>query len=353
MRLVLMVLLLFGGAAQSVAQIGGTAAPFARMGFSARGVGLGNAGAAVIAAGELHPYYNPALVSFADYYDLTLTYTFLPWERSLNFASFLGKIGPTAGIGAAWINAGVDNIDARNRDGEPTGTLRTSENLFMLSFANRFTEDFSAGLTLRGYLASFAKEIRNSFTIGLDAGVLYRLALDSLSKLSFAVSVADLFSQYRWDTTPIYELQGATTTDPMPLSVRVSLAWQRDHLFGLHSIVLAADVQLLTVMLEGRRAVFITEGGALRQSVESQQVRRSEVQLRLGAMVQPVRALKFRIGIDRIGVQGLPLLETAKPAAGFSIEYPIESVVAVLDYAFVLEPFAPIGMSLISLGVKF
>jgi hypothetical protein len=70
-------------------------------------------------------------------------------------------------------------------------------------------------------------------------------------------------------------------------------------------------------------------------------------------MLQPVRALKFRIGIDRIGVQGLPLLETAKPAAGFSIEYPIESVIAVLDYAFVLEPFAPIGMSLISLGVKF
>jgi hypothetical protein len=101
--------------------------------------------------------------------------------------------------------------------------------------------------------------------------VLYRLALDSLSKLSFAVSVADLFSQYRWDTTPIYELQGATTTDPMPLSVRLSLAWQRENLFGLHSIVLAADVQLLTVVLEGRRAVFITEGGALRQSVESEQ----------------------------------------------------------------------------------
>jgi hypothetical protein len=118
-------------------------------------------------------------------------------------------------------------------------------------------------------------------------------------------------------------------------------------------MVLAADVQVLTVMLEGRQTVFITEGGVLRQSVESESVRRSETHLRLGAMLQPVRVLKLRIGIDRIGLQGLPLLEAAKPAVGFSVEYPIETVLAVLDYAFVLEPFAPIGMSLISLGVKF
>ncbi|RFM24943.1 MAG: hypothetical protein D0433_03310 [Candidatus Thermochlorobacter aerophilum] len=50
MKLALIALLLCGSAAQGVAQIGGTAAPFARMGFAARGVGLGNAGAAVIAA---------------------------------------------------------------------------------------------------------------------------------------------------------------------------------------------------------------------------------------------------------------------------------------------------------------
>lgn len=41
--------------AESRAQIGGAAAPFARMGFSARGVALGNAGGAVISAGELQP----------------------------------------------------------------------------------------------------------------------------------------------------------------------------------------------------------------------------------------------------------------------------------------------------------
>jgi hypothetical protein len=58
MRLALLALLLSGFAAESGAQIGGTAAPFARMGFSARGVGLGNAGAAVIAAGEVSKQRN-------------------------------------------------------------------------------------------------------------------------------------------------------------------------------------------------------------------------------------------------------------------------------------------------------
>lgn len=339
--------------AESRAQIGGAAAPFARMGFSARGVALGNAGGAVISAGELQPYYNPALISFADYYDATLTYTFLTLDRSLNFASFLGKVGPTAGLGVAWINAGVSNIDARNRDGEPLGTLSTSENLFMLSFANRFTDDFSVGLTLRGYLAALARDLRNSFTVGFDIGALYRLTLDSLSTLTLALSAADILSQYRWDTTPIYDLQGTTTTDPMPLALRASLAWQRKGLLGWQTVVLAAEVQVLTVALEGRRTVFVTEGGVARQTLESETLRRSEVHLRLGAMLQPVSALKFRIGLDRIGLQGVALLEIATPSVGFSVEYPIERVLAALDYAFVLEPNAPIGMNLISLGVKF
>lgn len=340
-------------AGESPAQIGGAAAPFARMGFSARGVGLGNAGGAVVVAGELHPYYNPALAGFADYYDATLTYTFLTLDRSLNFASFLGKVGPTAGIGAAWINAGVSNIDARNRDGEPIGSLSTSENLFMLSFANRFTDDFSVGLTLRGYLASFAREIRNSFTLGFDVGALYRITLDSLSALTVALSAADILSQYRWDTTPIYDLQGATTTDPMPLSLRASLAFQREEIFGLRALLLAAEMQVLTIAFEGRRTVFVADGGVARQTIESETLRRSEVHLRLGAMLQPIRALKFRLGIDRLGLQGVGLFEIAAPAVGFSVEYPIESILAALDYAFVLEPNAPIGMSLISLGVKF
>lgn len=347
-------LLLIGSIAElSWAQVAGAAAPFSRMGFSARGTGLGNAGSAVIASGELHPYYNPALVSFAEYYDASLTYTFLAFDRTLNFASFLGKIGPTAGIGAAWINAGVGNIDARNRDGRQTGTLSVSENLFMLSFANRFADEFSLGLTLRGYLASLAADIRPSFTIGFDVGALYRLALDSLVSLSLAVSVADVLSAYRWDTTPIYDQQGTSTIDPLPLAVRVGAALQFEQLFGWQSVLLAADVQWLSAVLEGRRTVFVTENGVARPTLETEPLRRSETQLRLGVMLQPVRILKFRVGIDRLGLHGLSFFELAKPALGFSVEYPIEKVVAALDYTFVLEPNTPTGMSFLSLGVKF
>ncbi|MCS7012006.1 MAG: hypothetical protein RMI34_03660 [Chloroherpetonaceae bacterium] len=340
-------------AGHSFAQVSGAAAPFSRMGFSARGTGLGNAGTAIATSGELHPYYNPALVGFTEYYDASVTYTFLSLDRTLNFVSFLGKIGPTAGIGAAWINAGIGNIDARNRDGKQTGTLSTSENLFMLSFANRFTDALSLGLTLRGYLASLVAQIRPSFTIGLDAGALYRFSLDSLTYLSLAVSVADVLSQYRWDTTPIYDQQGLTTIDPLPLALRAGIALQWEQLFGWHTIVLAADVQLLTASLEGRRTTFIVENGIARPTLETESLRRSETHLRLGAMLQPLRILKFRIGVDRLGLQGIGFFELAKPAFGFSVEYPIDRVVAALDYTFMLEPNAPFGLNFLSLGVKF
>lgn len=64
-RTSLLVFLLFGISASLSAQIGGTAAAYSRMGFGARGIGLGNAGGAVTQEGEYHPYYNPAVLALS------------------------------------------------------------------------------------------------------------------------------------------------------------------------------------------------------------------------------------------------------------------------------------------------
>ncbi len=348
----LLVLTSFSVVSVCSAQTGGAAAAFARLGFSARGIALGNAGNAVITDGELHPYYNPAAVGFAEFYNATAAYTFLPFDRRLHFISFTGKIGPTAGVGASFINSGVGNIDGRNRDGEPTGTLSTSENLFMLSFANKFSDELSVGVTLRGYLASLAPDIPNSFTIGFDIGAIYRIALDSLSSFSIGASIADISSNYRWDTTPIYGQQGATTIDRMPIALRFGAAWQQENTFGLHSLLLSSDIAFLLQQFEGRRTVFSIENGISRETFETSPLTRGDAFVRLGAMLQPIRQLKFRIGIDRVSLFGTPLFEAARPALGFSIEYPIEGALAVLDYTFSFEPNST-GVNLISLGARF
>jgi hypothetical protein len=349
---VLLALISLSIASVCSAQTGGAAAAFARLGFSARGIALGNAANAVITDGELHPYYNPAAVGFAEFYNATAAYTFLSFDRRLNFISFTGKIGPTAGVGASFINSGVGNIDGRNRDGEPTGTLSTSENLFMLSFANKFIDELSVGITLRGYLASLSPDIPNSFTIGFDVGAIYRIALDSLSSVSIGASVADVSSNYRWDTTPIYGTQGATTIDRMPLALRFGAAWQHENTFGLQLLLLSTDVQFLSQQFEGRRTTFTVENGIPRETFETSTLTRSEIHLRFGAMLQPIRQLKFRVGIDRLGIQGIQFFDAARPAIGFSFEYPIEGALAVLDYTFSFEPNSA-GVNLISLGARF
>lgn len=335
------------------AQIAGAAAPYSRMGFSARGIALGNAGSAVTIDGELQPYYNPALLAFSSFYTAIASYSYLPLDRKLNFISVTGKIGPDAGIGFSWINSGVANIDGRDADGNQTGTFSTSENLFMLSFANRFDENLSFGINMRGYLANFYKGLSSSFSLGFDVGGAYRLNLDSLSALSFGVVVADIASKYKWDTTPIYGQQGNLTTDNLPLSLRMGTAYSREKLFGFTLVMVAASVEVQSLAFEGQKRITTIQDGVAVESYETESIRKSETHLNLGVMLQPVRILKFRLGVDRLGLQGVSFTEIARPTIGFSVEYPMQTVLTLIDYAYVFESYAPAGMSVISVGARF
>lgn len=335
------------------AQIGGAAAAYSRMGFGARGIGLGNAGGAVTQEGEYHPYYNPAVLGFAEVYSASATYGYLPLDRRLNFVTFTGKIGPDAAVGFAWINAGVSNIDGRNRDGNSTEMLSTSENLFLLSFARQFTDELSIGVSLRGYLASLFAEIQNSFSLGFDVGAVYRAYSDNMSSLHLGVAVSDINAKYEWNTAPIYGQQGTTTKDALPISYKLAAAYSREKVFGMKSILIASEVQLLSKSFDGLQTVFITENGISISRNEIVPMKKSETYLKLGFMLQPIRELRLRAGIDRLGVQGVSLTEIARASAGFTIEYPIQEYLATIDYAILFEPYAPVGTSFFTFGVRF
>lgn len=352
-QLFLLVFFLLCYSASLSAQIGGAAAAYSRMGFGARGIGLGNAGGAVTTEGELHPYYNPAVLGFAEAYSASATYGYLPLDRRLNFATFTGKIGPDAAVGFAWVNSGVSNIDGRDRDGNPTETLSASENLFILSFARRFTEELSIGVSLRGYLASLFAEIQNSFSLGFDVGAVYRLYSDERSSLNVAVAISDINAKYEWNTAPIYGQQGATTKDELPLSYKLATAYSRENVFGMKSIVVASELQLLSKTFDGLQPTFVSQNGVTLLQNEAVVLQKSETHLKLGVMVQPIRELRLRAGIDRLGLQGVSFSEIARASAGFTIEYPIQEYLATIDYAILFEPYAPVGTSFFTFGVRF
>ncbi|ACF13599.1 conserved hypothetical protein [Chloroherpeton thalassium ATCC 35110] len=346
----LLSLLLFQDALQ--AQVAGSAAPYARMGFSSRGMALGNAGSAVVLDGEFHPYYNPAVLAFSEFYMAHASYAALSLDRKLNFVSVSGKVGPGAGLGFSWINSGVSDIDGRDSDGNATGNFSTSENLFMLSFANRFSPAFSVGVNLRGYLADFYDGVESSFAVGFDVGAIYRVRPDSLSSLAFAVAIQDVKSKYEWDTTPIYDLDGTNTTDDLPTTYKLGASFSRENLFGFKTVMIAAEIAIESMTFDGEETYTVMQNGQLVTVSEPVELNKSETHLNFGVMLQPVRVLKFRFGVDRLGLQGVDFSEIARPAAGFSVEYPVQNVLTLIDYAYVFEPYTS-GMNVISVGARF
>ena len=148
---------------------------FGRMGFGARGKGMGNAMSAVI-YGNVSSYYNPALSPFQSGNSFQTSYSFLSLDRSLNFLSFTknfefgkkkdesGNEKPrsVAGLSIGLINAGVGDIQERDNQGNVTGDISTSENLAFLGLSTRFSEKVSIGITIKFFYYKLYEDITST-----------------------------------------------------------------------------------------------------------------------------------------------------------------------------------------------
>jgi len=72
---------------------------------------------------------------------------------------------------------------------------------------------------------------------------------------------------------------------------------------------------------------------------------------RLGAEIPIIPEVSVRAGIDRIDLREKG--NGVKPSVGFSLKKQIDSWTPALTYAYIFEPFATSGTSLISLSVMF
>lgn len=295
------------------AQIGGKAGSFARMGFGARGMSMGNAISAVT-TGEINSYYNPALIPFAEHRTASMTYSFLSFDRYLNFLSYGQAVKPTAGISFGIINAGVGDIEERNSEGVKTGNISTSENMFFLSFANRIHNDVSIGVSVKLFYHKLYEQV-SSTTVGFDIGML----IQATKNISVGITVQDINSRYKWDTNPIYG-RGSQTEDAFPNLRRVSIAYQLPNNLG----IVAAEF-------------------------ENSSVKTNHVRFGTEILLHP--SFSIRTGIDRWNLgnnySGL------KPTFGYSIQGEFDGWTPALDYSYVIEPFATNNMHVITFSIKF
>jgi len=295
-------------------QIGGQPGTFSRMGFGARGAGMGNAMSAVI-TGDLVSYYNPALLPWTSQPHVSATYGILSLDRSLNFLSFSTALRPSAGISLGVINAGVSDIDGRDGDGRPTEALKTSENLVFLGFGNRFPGGFAIGLNIKLLYYNLYTDL-SSTTVGIDAGVLVPVN----TRLTVGATVRDISSKYKWDTSKLLGQQGKTSEDRFPMLYTVGAAYLLPDSLGL----VAAELELSNA---------------------------STMIGRFGIEVPLVPEIAVRGGIDRIDVKEKG--NGIRPSIGFSAGKNLGGWTPVVTYAYVFEPFSPTGMHLISVSVRF
>jgi hypothetical protein len=299
---------------------------FSRLGFGARGMGMGNSMGAVI-SGNLVSYYNPAVGAFQEGNYFHTSYSFLSLDRSLNFLNFTKKFEfgknksdstkprSTAGISVGIINAGVSDIDARDSQGEKFKTLSTSENQFFLSFSNRFSEKLALGIGLKFYYFKLYEDI-TSTAFGFDIGALYIYN----KNLTFAATITDINTKYKWDTSSIYGTDGNSTINNFPLLIKIAAAYRFD----------SPDL-LATIEIEHSNA--------------------ETDFLRIGVEYNIFESLFLRGGIDRISIANsdLPL----RPSLGFSYFKIISGYNLGIDYAFVIEPYSPHDQHIIGVELLF
>jgi hypothetical protein len=278
-------------------------------------MGMGNALTA-ITSGDIVGYYNPALLPWTDHRNATASFAILSLDRRLNFLSYSQAIPPTAGISAGIINAGVSEIDGRDSDGEPTGPLKTSENQVFMSFASRFKSGFSLGLTLKLFYHHLYTDV-SSTTVGIDVGVLVPVS----STLTIGATARDLNSKYQWNTSDLYGSQrGTSQAAPFPQLYTIGAAWTLPDSLGL----VAADVEATN---------------------------KKTLTLRVGVEVPLIPEITVRAGMDRIDLKEKG--QGVKPTFGFSVRRDLDGWTPAINYAFVLEPFAPLATHIVSLSVNF
>jgi len=187
------------------------------MGASARAMAMGSGFTAEIDAG-FAAYHNPGSIVFTNKRQLGFSHHFLPLSRRFMAANFSAPIPPSAGLGIAWISAGTDKIDGRTSSGEHTQYLSTSEDAFMISFAQRILPWFSAGLNikiLKHQLPMNTMDLAGK-GMGMDFGVFIRTEKGA----NLAFMVQDLNSRYHWKTDKIFE-RGKEYVEQFPTLYRV------------------------------------------------------------------------------------------------------------------------------------
>ncbi len=218
---------------------GGTAGAFLRMGYGARALAMGNA----VIAHTGSPQFlleNPASLAGVERIRLNVTYHSLSLDRRLMGVAVVVPLPPAGVVGVQILQGGVEGVPEVDLDGRETGhTLSYRETVYSLAFVRTISTFLGFGGSFNIYTALFP-EIGIDYadlseaTMGINLGV----RVQPLRQLSIAATVRNLNAGYQWDSTPVWEEDGAATAEDLfPVQYGIGATWR----FYLDEILLSAD----------------------------------------------------------------------------------------------------------------
>jgi hypothetical protein len=326
--LAVLLLALLTGAVEVTAQTGGFAGAYNRMGFGARGMGMGNAMAAVTQNGS-YAHYNPALAAWITNTQFDASVAAMSFDRSLNSLNVAFELPPSAGINIGILHAGVSDFDGRSTSGNPTEMFSVNELNMFLAFGLRASERFSLGFTAKLLYADYFRDVSSQFGFGIDIGALYKIN----NSLSVAFTALDLLSAYNWDTSDLYGTQGSSNRNKFPVRFITGVAYD----FYETGLLVSADVEFRSEYAEINELRESTgSGGAPVLSLSRENINTGSTLIRFGASYALHERVTIRGGwqindLDNAG-------DSHIPSAGFSLHLPISNFNSSIDYTFMREP---------------
>lgn len=314
---------------------GGFAGSFSRMGFSPRGMAMGNAMTAVTQEGS-YSYYNPAFSALKiDGVQVDAGTSSLQFDRRLNFIQSHFQLPPSAGLSVSLLHSRVGSIDGRDLNGYHTGYFSTNEFQLAGNFGIRFSEHLWAGIGLKYNLARYHPEIPASSGLGVDAGILIHPA----SNIQVGLSVQNLLASYRFNTSDLYDTDRSDNQEFFPIRILTGVSYQ------------IGENLIISIDYENRRHSFET---IHRSDAEEQSARRNENDsnsnyLRSGTSYQMHERFTLRGGLQ---LNNLGYENDLQPGAGFSIHFPYDTFSPSVDYAFVREPSGLSSMHVFSIRLN-
>jgi hypothetical protein len=236
-----------------------TAVPFLNITPDSRSGAMGDAGVALSPDVNAN-YWNPSKLAFIDDpNDIAISYS--PWlsnlvpDISLAYLSYAHKLDDRNSFGLSFRYFNLGSIEQTGNDAESLGTFTPSEFSIDGSFARKFGDNFSLGLTLRYIHSNLSDGSVSTPTEGAgnavaaDVSAYYKNPTQD-GLFAFGVDISNIGSKMS------YSVNGPTQFLPTNLKVGAANTW---NLNDYSQFTLALDLNKLLVP-SGTSTVSVPEG---------------------------------------------------------------------------------------------